>query len=203
MSAENLNQLRNLVGVTWVRPPYFSIHQLAVELSKRADTDLTDDELRAASGAVRAIVEVAAQLAPEAERDPAVRADEHREFARMLLALLGSATGRKHLAAFAERVREAAKTRREAAEARRRAEEARQAAMRDAQMRAEAAALPIDRIIAEIEQAGFGLAVNPEGKLLAPKSLPMLHRIRIEVRKNEIIQFLKRRAEMATATEEV
>jgi hypothetical protein len=115
MSAENQRQLQNLLAVTWVRPPFFSIHSLAIELAKRADADLTDEELRAASGAIRAVI-AAAQALPEAGRNPAIRADERREFVRMLLALVGSPSGRKHLAEFVERVRHAATNRRAAAE---------------------------------------------------------------------------------------
>jgi hypothetical protein len=202
MSAENQRQLQNLLAVTWVRPPFFSIHSLAIELAKRADADLTDEELRAATSAIRAVIATAEALAPEAERDPVVRADEHREFVRMVLALVGSPSGKKHLAELVERVRDAAANRRAAAEAAARAQRLEEQMRREAQWRAEAAAMSAEQIVTEIERAGYTLAVRGD-KLLAPKSFPLIHRFRVELRRNEVIEFLKRRAEQAAATEEV
>jgi hypothetical protein len=203
MSAENQRQLQNLLAVTWVRPPFFSIHSLAIELAKRADADLTDEELRAASGAIRAVIATAEALAPEAERDPVVRADEHREFVRMVLALVGSPSGRKHLAEFVERVRHAATNRRAAAEAAARARRLEEQMRREAELREQASRMSAEEIVSRIEQDGYTLAVGHDGKLLGPKSLPIQHRIRLEVRRNEVIEFLRRRAEQSAAVEEV
>jgi hypothetical protein len=202
MSAENLQILRNRLASFWTRHPYSAISGLVVELARLADADLSNRELRAAEEALTAAGRVSSAIAPLLEAHPATRADEQREFCFAMLKLIASAAGRKIFAEMLDAVKERHAERIAALEAAARARRLEEQMRREAQWRAEAAAMSIEQIISEIENAGYALDVR-DGKLLAPKSFPLIHRFRVELRRNEVIEFLRRRAEQAAATEEV
>src|SRR5579885_3273109 len=200
--SENLKILQNKLATHFfLRPPYDAVRNLAVELT-RHDAPVTDAELRAALGALDVAIRTSLDLAPLCEENPRTRADEQRAFIVAMLKLLASAAGRKVFAEMIEAVKDDHADRLRELEAAARAQRLEQQIRREAQWRAEAAAMSIEQIITEIEKAGYALEVHGD-KLLAPKNFPLIHRFRVELRRNEVIEFLKRRAEQAAATEEV
>jgi len=200
--SENLKILQNKLATHFfLRPPYDAVRGLAVELT-RHDAPVTDAELRAALGALDLAIRTSLNLAPFCEQNPRTRVAEQRAFIVAMLKLLASAAGRKIFAEMIDAVKDDHAERLNALEAAARAQRLEEQMRREAQWRAEAAAMSAEQIVSEIERAGYALAVRDD-KLLAPKNFPLIHRFRVELRRNEVIEFLKRRAEQAAAVEEV